>query len=244
MKIAQARKDRVKMDSGQQDAHEGLMMFLDAMETIPEVRRLFEHRYKIEIKCYKCGKIIVDRKETNLYMDVQPDLKTDQGSIAAMMSADKFQTTKMDLVSFIRHQSGVHEGFTCTNPECKDKGDKLKTSTLCMVPEILPILIKKYLRKTLTLFPATLEFLGKGNTKKYTYVLVAQSEHAGSMGGGHYWAICRRKDGWKTLNDTSVSPGSPGPTENTYILFYHFLSVSDVGPDDPLVQAAIASHSV
>jgi ubiquitin C-terminal hydrolase len=85
----------------------------------------------------------------------------------------------------------------------------------------------KYRQKVVTPFPAKLEFFAKGGNKKYIYKLVAQSEHSGSMAGGHYWAICDRKDGWKVLNDSRVENHSAGPTENTYIIFYNYVGEVD-----------------
>ena len=225
--IAQARKDRVKLNMGQQDAHEGLMLFLDVMDTIPEIKRLFEHRHRIKVLCTACQKWVVDKFETNLTFEVQPDLKTEQH--AKFESVDNYYNTSMPLNEFLRKQNGyVDENFICPNKECGQRGHKFKTTTLTMVPEILPVLLKKYMKKVVTPFPAKLEFLAKGGTKRITYKLVAQSEHSGSMGGGHYWAVGLRQDGWKLLNDSSVSEGTPGPTANSYVLFYNYVGITDV----------------
>lgn len=239
--IARSKTDRVRMDAGQQDAHEGLMMFLDAMETIPEVRQLFEHRHRTQILCEKCKEFVVDKKETNLVFEVQPDLKTDQ--VERFKAIDNFYQTMMPLNEFLKKQNGyADKDFRCPKVVgtkldadgkevpiyCGALGEKFRTTVLTMIPEILPVVIKKYYRKINTPFPARLEFTAKGGTVKYIYELVAQSEHAGSMAGGHYWAMCKRADGWKTLNDGSVSDGTPGPTESSYVIFYHFVGEEEV----------------
>lgn len=221
MNISRSRQDNVRFNSGQQDAHEGLMLFLDVCDTIPEIKRLFEHRHRIRILCDKCQKWVVDRFETNLTFDVQSDLKTEQH--LKFKNIDEYYNTSMPLNEFLRNQNGyVDENYICPNPDCKEKGFKYKTTTLTMIPEILPILIKKYKNKQVTPFPNSLEFLAKGKSEKLIYKLVAQSEHSGTISSGHYWAICKRSDGWKNLNDTSVNDGQPGPTPYTYVLFYHF----------------------
>jgi ubiquitin C-terminal hydrolase len=226
LSIAQSRQDRVKLSIGQQDAHEGLMLFLDVMDTIPEIKRLFEHRHRTQILCDSCKKWVVDKFETNLTFEVQSNLKTEQH--VKFSKVDEYYNTSMSLNEFLRKQNGfVDEDFICPNEECKQRGHKFKTTTLTMVPEILPVLIKKYMKKILTPFPAKLEFIAKGGTKKIIYKLVAQSEHSGSMRGGHYWTIGLRSDGWKVLNDSSVSDGKPGPTINSYILFYHYFNTVD-----------------
>jgi ubiquitin C-terminal hydrolase len=222
--ISQRQNNRVKMDSGQQDAHEGLMMFLDAMETIPEIRRLFMHRHLIQIFCDKCNDFVVEKKETNYVFEAQPDLKTEQ--VEKFKSVDEYYNTSMPLNEFLRKQNGyIDADFKC--PKCQNLGEKLKITTLIMAPEILPVVFKKYRQKVVTPFPAKLEFFAKGGNKKYIYKLVAQSEHSGSMAGGHYWAICDRKDGWKVLNDSRVENHSAGPTENTYIIFYNYVGEVD-----------------
>lgn len=223
--ISQSQNNRVRMNSGQQDAHEGLMMFLDAMETIPEVRRLFEHRHRIQVLCDNCKEFIIDKKETNLVFEAQPDLKTEQ--LEKFKDVDEFYGTSMKLNDFLRKQNGyIDQNHVCE--KCNARCEKFKTTTLTMIPEILPVVFKKYEDKSMTPFPSTLEFAAKSNGKKLVYILVSQSEHSGSMSGGHYWAISLRADGWKTLNDSSVSEGRAGPTSNTYMVFYHFAREEDI----------------
>lgn len=225
--ISQSQKNQVRMDAGQQDAHEGLMMFLDAMETIPEVHRLFQHRHNIRILCTKCGKIVADNREFNMVFVAQPDLKTPQHE--KFKDVDEYYNRSMPLNEFLRKQNGyIDKDYVCPNPECKDKSEKFQTTTLSMIPEIIPVVLKKYIEKVPTPFPARLEFLAKGGTKKYIYKLVAQSEHSGSMSGGHYWATGLRSDGWKSLNDGNVSDTTPGPTNNTYIIFYNYVGEETV----------------
>ena len=56
------------------------------------------------------------------------------------------------------------------------------------------------------------------------------------MMGGHYWALCLRKNIenrliWKNLNDQSISDARPGPTINSYVLIYHLISIENVYAD-------------
>lgn len=225
--ISQKRQDNVRMDMNQQDAHEGLMMLLDVLDTLPEVKRLFEHRHRIRILCEHCRKWVVDREEVNMTFEVQSDLKTEQKERFKII--DKHYNQAMDLNEFLRNHNGfVDADFKCPTPGCGKTGPKFKTVNLMMVPEILPIVIKKYNKKTTMPFPLQLEFLSSDKKNKMVYGLVAQSEHSGSMGGGHYWAVCLRADGWKLLNDASVSDGTPGPTLHSYVLFYHLFHFQSI----------------
>lgn len=225
LKLANSQLNNVRLGLGQQDAHEGLMLFLDAMEYVPEVRRLFQHRHRIQILCKTCNEFVVDKKEINLVFEAQSDLKNEQ--LEQFKNIDQYYDTKMQLNEFLLHQNGyVDESHICE--KCKTRCEKFKTVSLTMIPEILPVVFKKYETKKITPFPAELYFISKTTEKKLVYELVAQSEHSGSMNGGHYWAVCKRADGWKTLNDNSVSDGIPGPTINTYIVFYHFSRIEDI----------------
>lgn len=44
--------------------------------------------------------------------------------------------------------------------------------------------------------------------------------HEGSLEGGHYWAICRKKEDYFTLNDDSCKQRTDLFSPNAYVLFY------------------------
>lgn len=145
----------------------------------------------------------------------------------AKKETESKEVTIKSFNNFIMVNSSVVEKFRCTNQECKSEKDKKKTHILQRVPEIVTVLLKKYNKKTLVKFPPTLVFRAD-NGKKFHYALVAQSEHSGSMSGGHYWSICLRcnesGDSLEAynLNDISSSKTDMRPTENSYLIFYHF----------------------
>lgn len=223
IKLASLKKDRIRMNTGQQDVHEGLMVFLDAMEYIPEILRLFKHRHKTVIHCPDCGKTSSEKSEENLTFEVQPNLQTEQ--ISKFREIDSNFNKTATLNDFLMKQNSyVDKDYKCN--ECKVASEKYKTTTLTMVPEILVVLFKKYTQKIETPFPEELVF--KSNSGKlFKYKLVSQAEHSGNTSGGHYWAIAKRRVNgelkWFTLNDSSCYPGNPGPTANTYITFYCYV---------------------
>jgi ubiquitin C-terminal hydrolase len=221
LSISQKQNNKITMLIGEQnDAHEGLMMFLDAIETIPELRSLFEHRYRTRVYCSNCKKYVIDKYEDNLVFEAQSNLKNEQ--LKKYKSIDEFYNVKLNLNDFlIRQNSYVDKNHKC--PECNIKLEKFKSTNLTMISEILTIVFKKYECKELTPFTEYMEFITNDKKHKLVYKLTAQSEHAGNMGGGHYWALCQRADGWKRLNDSSVSNTKPGPTNNTYIVFYNYV---------------------
>lgn len=231
MRASSQRKDKVIFRNGnQEDATEGLMLFLDIMDHLPEIRRLFEHRHLIEIYCNDCKSIVSTKKAQNTVFEVQANLSTEQ--LEEFKTLDKFYGTTMQLNDFLKKQNGyVDKDYEC--PKCKIKSNKFMSTVLTMIPEILPIVIKKYnnhVRKldVNTPFPQKLEFAMKGNQKKLVYTLVAQCEHSGGTNGGHYYTIGFREEGWKMLNDSFTSDANPGPTVNSYMLFYHFIGIENI----------------
>ncbi len=227
--INQKRRDKNHMYLGQQnDAHEGLMMIMDVLDYVPHLKILFEHRYKTSVVCFNCREIVVNKFEENTVFEIQPDLSTEQHD--DFKNIDENYGKSLDLNTFLKINNGCIEDFKC--PRCSDIKKKFKSTVLTMIPEILPILIKKYDRKVLTNFPEYLSFVNKPMNKELVYRLVSQSEHSGSRNGGHYWAISLRNENnilqYKLLNDSSVSSSEFSPTVNSYILFYHIYQIIQI----------------
>jgi ubiquitin C-terminal hydrolase len=219
--ISQSQNTKIKMNWGQQDAHEGLIMFLSALESVPQVYQLFQHRCRNDIYCSKCKSVVSSNKMLELVFETPADLKNEQ--LKQFENLDEYYKTSINLQEFLTKNNGyIDAQYKC--PKCGDiSKEKYQSSYLTMVSEIITIVFKKYEKKHLILFPMNLEFTAKCGTKKIRYKLVAQSEHSGSMSGGHYWAVCLRSDGYYNLNDTMLSKANPQPTENTYLVFYHYI---------------------
>ena len=81
---------------------------------------------------------------------------------------------------------------------------------------------KHYIKKEQINFPDSFELESKDKLIKYE--LKGQIEHAGSTGGGHYWAKgIRRSDSVNTayiFNDMSVQNGILGPNRNVFMVLY------------------------
>ena len=213
------RKDKVRFTSGQQDANEGFHLFMDAIEDLDEVQQLFEHRYESRIRCQECKKWVSIKRSENNVFSVEPNLRCE--TLGELKDFGMIQSR--NLSEFLACQlSCVDKDHEC--PECHVRKERTRLDRITMVPEILVVLSKKYNSRgqklnVVTDFPSVLTF--EGINGKLKYGAVAQVEHSGSMGGGHYWAVCRRKLGWICLNDMGVSKDTFKPTVNTYIVFYH-----------------------
>jgi len=203
--------------NGQQCAAEGLHRLLESFDEFNELQNLFFHRYKSMVYCFECKKVVSTIDAINNTFEVEPTLQSEQ--------LEKFKNleTKKNMNQYLSNNTGYVEDFKC--PGCKNSDEKYKVNQLTMVPEILAVLSKKYNKETkldiYTEFPKTLEFNGTDGLLKYE--AVSQIEHSGNLTGGHYWAVSKRRDGWYTLNDNSVSKSEFNPTKNTYIVFYHLV---------------------
>ena len=230
--IQQKSKFKVKLGSGMQDAGEGLNLLLDTVKDL-KITELFQVRYSECVLCRACN--FTHQAAATPYLPLDITLDIFEGK-----SLDEHPNIIKKYIC--KHDEDLDENYICPKKTCEIKGDKYKYSILKMIPEIIVILFKNYInkdakpvydprRKKHTLmatthavkklinFPMTLSF----NDGQLEYKIVSQCEHNGSLSGGHYWAISRRKNGIFNLNDTGVSTTKFTPTEHTYMLFYHIV---------------------
>ena len=201
---------------GQQCAGEGFHYLLESMEEFTDIQNLFLHRYKSLIHCFDCNKWVSEVECMYSLFEVEPNLKSEQ-----LEQFQEFHKEAQNMHEFLSKQDSYVEDFICS--KCKSRNPKYRVNMLVMVPEILVVMAKKY-DKTAKLdihtnFPEILTF--KGNNGILKYNAVAQVEHVGEKQGGHYWAICKRNNGWFNINDMTVTSSKFQPTKNTYIVFYH-----------------------
>jgi ubiquitin C-terminal hydrolase len=219
MERASKRADMVSFTPGRQhDSHEAFMIFLESIEHIEKLSLLFQHRYINRVICVHCRQIASYNETTYSVFEVNP--KFDSKLPAKFEKIIRRATT---LQSYLRQTYAEIRDYRCG--KCGEKNEScLSRTTLHMVPEILPIVFKKYNEPTVTPFPLTLSF----DTNQYK--LVAVSEHSGNTAGGHYWATCVRSDASDAtreavfqLNDSSVSPSAFSESTTNYMLFYHLM---------------------
>ena len=226
--LSRKRKDNIPFTSGQQCAREGLYLLLNAMENLHSIQRLFLHRYKSRLYCPECTSWSSEIEKTHIMFDVQPNLKTEQSVLFSKIDPNYNKTLNMNEYLF-RRTSYVDNDHICSS--CKKRCEKYKVTSLVMIPEILVVLSKKYSidgKRKLNIkteFPEKLVFNGVSDSEPVylNYEAVAQIEHIGGLNSGHYWAICKRDDGWYNINDSITTKSRFCPTINTYMVFYHYI---------------------
>lgn len=203
----------------QRCAAEAIGNLLESIENHKDLVNIFLHKYTRLIKCPDCQQIISNKESFNNLFEIELD---------SLVNIDTF-------LKNVLNQFETIEGFQCEN--CKSMTPKLSIRSLCLVPDILVFVLKKYQyqngfgKKINTKCHMPSEFtIGSKNLR---YRAVAQIEHIGNLQGGHYWCICMRptSDGnekWYKIDDDSVEevPGlciSP----NTYIVMYHYWGIDN-----------------
>ena len=221
----QKRREGVRFESGQQSASEAFVMLLDMMEPPPSIvakynlpaespiNRLFLHRYRLIQFCGTCKKKIEsDTAQTVNDNSVQFELfDYDQRSVKPK--------TPQEFTNSICMVYSSASDYKC--PHCKIKVPKLhRVHQLTLVPEIIICVFQLYTASRsgpVRYIPTTLEF------GSYKYMQVAQVEHSGSLHGGHYRAVVKRKEGTYLVDDSMTpAPTQFTATHNTYLVFYHY----------------------
>jgi ubiquitin C-terminal hydrolase len=235
----QKKKQIQTFSTGQQCAREGYHFLMESLEDFDGIQNLFLHRYRSLIYCFDCEKWVSKKEDNYSLFEVQANLKTEQ-----LERFKQLDDSTVDMNQFLTRQDGyIDKDYRC--PECeatkkpdenavnpKPRTEKYSRTVLVMAPEILVVMSKKYTMEqkldVYTEFPKTLTFKGHDKKKDKSfpmhYEAVAQIEHTGGLNGGHYWAVCRRNDGWYNLNDNRVTKSEFGPTKNTYIVIYHIMN--------------------
>ena len=180
---------------------------------------------------------------------VKKDVKFDDCKAEDFLPMTKEEETKVEkeedyisqitldhCLEYFTEEECLEEGneWYCNN--CEKKVMASKQIELFYLPRIMIICLTRFLKEgkfshytknnSLVEFPIenlNMEKYICGPKKNSQYDLFAVSQHYGSMGGGHYTAVCKNIDGnWYKYDDENCSPTSVKDicTEAAYVLFY------------------------
>ncbi|XP_030379447.1 ubiquitin carboxyl-terminal hydrolase 15-like [Scaptodrosophila lebanonensis] len=191
------------------------------------ILQLFYGQLKSTIKCRVCA---TDSRRYEVFSSLSLDLPPNADVCDLKECLDMY------------FGSGGVEGWNC--PGCRKKCDAFKKLDVSVLPPVLVIQIKRFWpspqagggyekKKTLVHFPledldmqpyvAPLEFELRPDIPK-KYRLYGVSNHFGSIGSGHYKALCKSPvyDSWFQFNDQIVEAVdmSAVVSRAAYILFY------------------------
>ena len=205
----------------QESASEGLVWLLDMMEnpesSIHPITKLFRNRYCVEFFCKNCNDIVSVQEDTGISLNLFFYDNWPGGITNSATFSDAIRV----------HLSFTDKSYRC--PRCKLTVEGIRRHSMLRSPEILVCLFNQYADKKLRYFPETFRIPGNKNNL-LQYRLVAQVEHSGSLGGGHYVCRALRKSANNTqtaflFNDGSFSEiPKLEPTAGTYMIFYQLTS--------------------
>lgn len=210
-KLREKMPDIGKYFIGQQCAAEAFSLLLEIFDNYRSIQTLFMYRRINKIYCPDCKQTFSTISEIGNIFEI--DIHLDE---------------KFDLNSILLKQiESIDENCICS--KCNIKSNKIKSSNLVMIPEILFVMCKKYKYEnnrgkkieSLVNFPHEIKFPGKD--EQLVYRAVSQIQHSGSLNSGHYWTNCQRSDGWYCLNDSHISKNKYEPDIYTYIVVYHVI---------------------
>lgn len=173
----------------QESFHEGLTFLIEALTAVdPSVADVFNIRYKMDIICRKCKASREGPKENpnimfNLFEE-DPILQD------ALDSKEKVE-------DYIRQHINIPDDYKCDKCGAKNEVVNKRVTPhvqqiyrLARISSVIILVFNKYEEKKLKYFPPTLDFKSKDGNLHYE--LIAQVEHYGTKGGGHYLTKCRR----------------------------------------------------
>lgn len=180
----ESKKNNLRFNQ-QEDIDEGLTFLLSSIDGID---KLFQINYKSEIVCTNCKHKSKPGNDNSYVEPHQLFIDVDYKNILEQKDIE----TKLELEKFIQKHVRIPHYYKCSNCGIQN-GDKnviVQVYTLTSLSEVLVLLYKKYYKKENRYFPNELNITI--DDKQVKYKLISQTEHMGSMFGGHYTAKCLR----------------------------------------------------
>jgi len=192
--------------TGQEDAHEGLILLLELFGSA--IKPLLINRYFQVMVCDGCD---------NRHQLLEGDAYVGASSLILHFCPDQFASLNEDFVKTLQIQDDVRE-WSCN--ECGRTGQCKCLNRLSKLSSVLIIMLKKHDGKALVNIPQYFEI--EGRKKKLGYRLVACVDHYGGRGGGHYTSQVLRGEQWCYINDSNTQDRRFICTPNAYVVFYHY----------------------
>lgn len=212
----------------QEDAAEGLMLLLDKMH--PDVSRLFESVYRMDIYCDSCRDVMRPNvgqqahNETMIYVPIERNFVT-------------IDTSGNPFEQFLAGHMSRLDAWPC--PKCGVVSDEnhaaMRIARLIKRPEILVVAFNKYDLKwrgpeygqNIELKNASPELGfraaqmdGDGDSCRAKYSLTGVIRHYGGHESGHYNVVCRRPSGVWLFDDAVAGNADFRAEIGDYMLIY------------------------
>ncbi|PWN50274.1 cysteine proteinase [Violaceomyces palustris] len=239
------------------------------------IHRTFSGQIQSDVTCQRCGKVTSTKDPVlDLSLDVRPESMRsdsrnglDDGSNLKKNKnkkkddkkdklADREETEEEQHLTICLKRycstERLHADYTCSS--CKEASKATKQLSLCRLPPVLCIQLKRFEHNssatkidTKVRFPLVLDVrefctpLVRGESSKlkqdpeaYVYDLLTVVVHEGSMNTGHYTNFSRWRNEWYRFDDDKVAPASLSDVlgARAYQLCYLRRSLKNVGQTD------------
>jgi ubiquitin C-terminal hydrolase len=222
------KNKNIKFGYNQEDSSELLILLLDIIKDT-YINSLFMHKYKCDIYCKYCKKLIEIKEDESIQFEMNI---TEINNNYLKYQIDK---KLHNLNKYIRNNYSNLSDYKCKN--CNNI-DMIKINRLSLVPTIITIVLNKYQKKYEYEYPIELFFINNSINKCYKYKLISTINHSGTMNYGHYISKALRKNHkynnntdslieYYLLNDNSYEKTNMKSEINSYILFYHYIENID-----------------
>ena len=169
----------------QQDAHEGLMLLIDALGD--DIKKVFSIKHNTKSKC-TCGFRNSNKGVSEIFID--------------------YYCNSSCFNPIFFHQQFLPNDYKCDS--CKKLSTTRMSKRLYSISDIIIVTFKKSINQSQISFPTEIIL-----SPTLRFELVAQIEHFGTTNGGHYIARARRPTGIYLFNDSFVTESTFQPTPNT-----------------------------
>jgi hypothetical protein len=195
--LARLLEGRKTFGQGQEDASEGFDLLMDKLG--PRAASVFRSTWRTDVFCDTCKVLVSSGKADHSRIIVERNYVPLDGK---------------GLQGFVNGNMTIFDGYRC--PKCKRETKGANVSRMIAPPEAMVITFNKFMGKwSMGAYEERLVVRG------HEYRLVACVRHLGGQEGGHYEAICARKDGYYWLNDArQARVPAIAATPEDYILLY------------------------
>ena len=187
----------------QEDVSEGFDLVIEKLGG--RFEELFESKWKTDIYCDACQRLVSENSDTMSRVIVEKDYVT-----------YKFP----GIAGFITSHLSKFEGYKC--PRCKsESAEGVKFARLISPPKILVISFNKFLCKWKADIDdeLTIRYGTRGeNSRKFRLAAIAR--HKGGPRGGHYITLARRQNRSYMLNDTRFIEFPMMRDPDDYVMFF------------------------
>lgn len=207
----------------QEDVTEALVLMLDKMH--PDVSRLFEATYQMDIYCDTCRSIAkpdtkAGGRESMVYIPMERDF------ITIGITGDHLEQFLSGHMTRLNGRKcpgcGIVSGTSAVTSQTPAVA--MTIARLIKPPEILVITFNKYNEKWLGPNYGQNIVIAPIGGGRASYSLTGVIRHFGGRDSGHYNAVCRRPSGIWLFDDTVVQAAEFQPSVSDYMLIYSRLA--------------------